>query len=450
MGKEAKIGLAIVGSLLIILGGVVAWRMRTSSTAATAQAAEEQKEKPHHPGESNAGKAEAGSNEFKPKHQRDARDMPKIVSPAAGTGHPPKTGEGENNPWGVPADYRHQKDSSNEAIAIAPPPRSMMPEPPMADNVDPKDRNGSKRRAGENPYRQKERPAEAVASADPKQHKNPFDALIDEQNQAPGSASAEGYASPDLVQATPSPDASDVETQDNSPSPYGQYEPVSTGGHRYGKDSVSDRSPSNYQNNQQAGYEASYENKKPHHGIYGKSNESGYNKTAGLRSDGTYDVQPNDSFWTISEKKYKTGAYYKALEELNRGKVLDGRLKVGQNLLLPEASVLEKKYPNLCPKANHRDVLVQNKYKGNIKETSGKNFGNTRSYTVAEGDTLFDIARYELGKASRWAEIYELNQDVLGKDFDYLVPGTQLALPEDAPSHPNPIARRPEKENRRY
>ena len=49
---------------------------------------------------------------------------------------------------------------------------------------------------------------------------------------------------------------------------------------------------------------------------------------------------------------------------------------------------------------------------------------------MVEGDTLFNIARYELGKAARWAEIYELNRDVLGKDFNYLTPGTQLTLPE--------------------
>ena len=50
-------------------------------------------------------------------------------------------------------------------------------------------------------------------------------------------------------------------------------------------------------------------------------------------------------------------------------------------------------------------------------------------YVVEEGDTLFDIARYELGKASRWADIYNLNRDVLGKDYNYLTPGMQLVLP---------------------
>ena len=54
-----------------------------------------------------------------------------------------------------------------------------------------------------------------------------------------------------------------------------------------------------------------------------------------------------------------------------------------------------------------------------------------RTYTVAEGDTLFNIARYELGKASRWAEIYDLNRDVLGKDFNYLTPGMKLVLPDN-------------------
>ncbi|MEN6449260.1 MAG: LysM domain-containing protein, partial [Thermoguttaceae bacterium] len=54
-----------------------------------------------------------------------------------------------------------------------------------------------------------------------------------------------------------------------------------------------------------------------------------------------------------------------------------------------------------------------------------------RSYTVADGDTLFDIARRELGRASRWVEIYELNEGVLGKDFNTLAPGTRLVLPDN-------------------
>jgi hypothetical protein len=74
--------------------------------------------------------------------------------------------------------------------------------------------------------------------------------------------------------------------------------------------------------------------------------------------------------------------------------------------------------------------------------TAGARMGSTgRMYTVTDGDTLFEIARHELGKPSRWAEIYQLNRDVLGEDFDYLRPGTQLILPADAGSVGNPANR---------
>jgi len=60
-----------------------------------------------------------------------------------------------------------------------------------------------------------------------------------------------------------------------------------------------------------------------------------------------------------------------------------------------------------------------------VSQTSGQ-----RVYVVVEGDTLSDIAKFELGKRSRWGEIYELNRDRLGDNYDYLVPGTELLLPE--------------------
>ncbi len=52
-----------------------------------------------------------------------------------------------------------------------------------------------------------------------------------------------------------------------------------------------------------------------------------------------------------------------------------------------------------------------------------------RTYVVQEGDTLSSIARNELGKVSRWAEIYQLNREALGRDYDYLTPGMRLTLP---------------------
>ncbi len=48
-----------------------------------------------------------------------------------------------------------------------------------------------------------------------------------------------------------------------------------------------------------------------------------------------------------------------------------------------------------------------------------------RSYTVAKGDTLYGIARAQLGKGSRWKEIVSIN----GLDGEHLAEGTVLQLP---------------------
>ncbi len=145
------------------------------------------------------------------------------------------------------------------------------------------------------------------------------------------------------------------------------------------------------------------------------------------RDDGKYEVQPNDSFWTIAERVYGDGGYFKALVEHNRRQgVAEDRLKPGGFVFTPPRSQLEENYPDLCPKPDRpaaprdRDTLVSD---------HGRSRGG-RTYTVSEGDTLFDIARYELGKAARWVEIYELNRDVLGGDFNYLKPGTKLLMPD--------------------
>jgi nucleoid-associated protein YgaU len=156
--------------------------------------------------------------------------------------------------------------------------------------------------------------------------------------------------------------------------------------------------------------------------------------------DGTYTVEPNDSFWTISQKVYGTGGYFKAVQRHNRkpGSQADG-LEIGEKILVPPPELLEQKYPQLCPKrrgpAGSGGRMVPASSQGNVR--------GGRIYVVEEGDTLFDIARFELGKASRWAEIYALNRHQLGTDYNYIAPGTKLVLPDEAMSEPEPITTRP-------
>ncbi len=141
--------------------------------------------------------------------------------------------------------------------------------------------------------------------------------------------------------------------------------------------------------------------------------------------NGKYTVQPNDNYWKISQKVYGDGGYFKAIHEHNRLRYPRAdKLQVGDVLDVPPASVLLERYADLCPKPRKAPPAHSTLQPASTRHRAGE-----RVYVVGEGDTLFDIAKYELGKATRWAEIYELNRDVLGEEFDYLRPGTELVLP---------------------
>ncbi len=147
---------------------------------------------------------------------------------------------------------------------------------------------------------------------------------------------------------------------------------------------------------------------------------------AGLRGDGTYEIQPNDSFWTISEKCYGTSNYFKALAEHNRRRVAhQDDLKVGDVIEVPSISDLESRYPDLCPKPGRKPGSPDAAQYVSTSRSSGG-----RIYVTQHGDTLYDIARRELGKASRWTEIYELNRSQIGNDYNFVPPGLKLVLPD--------------------
>lgn len=146
------------------------------------------------------------------------------------------------------------------------------------------------------------------------------------------------------------------------------------------------------------------------------------------RPDQSYTIEPNDNYWRISQKLYGTGGYFKALFEHNRQKYPRAdRLRQGDVISAPPVEVLEKTYPDLCPKPQHR----QAEQKMTRAVSTRRLPRGDRVYVVEEGDTLFDIAKYELGQASRWGELYELNRDVLGDQGDHLKPGLELVLPAE-------------------
>jgi nucleoid-associated protein YgaU len=153
---------------------------------------------------------------------------------------------------------------------------------------------------------------------------------------------------------------------------------------------------------------------------------------------GQYVVQPNDNYWTISKAVYGDGGFFKAIYEHNRRQHPKAeRLQVGEVLFIPDAATLQKLYPDLCPKPG-RVAAPQRTMQASARIHSP----GTKVYVVEEGDTLFKIAKDQLGNPSRWGEVYQLNRELLGKDYDYLKPGTELLIPATE-SRPDPIARQP-------
>ena len=50
-------------------------------------------------------------------------------------------------------------------------------------------------------------------------------------------------------------------------------------------------------------------------------------------------------------------------------------------------------------------------------------------YTVTEGDSLWKIAKEQLGDGSKWTEIYEENKDTI-KDPNLIYIGQTLTIPQ--------------------
>ncbi|MEK6259796.1 MAG: LysM peptidoglycan-binding domain-containing protein [Planctomycetota bacterium] len=158
----------------------------------------------------------------------------------------------------------------------------------------------------------------------------------------------------------------------------------------------------------------------------------------------TYNIEPNDNYWTISRKKYGTGRYFMALSQHNLQVIPDPkRMKPGVTIATPSTDVLDKTYPTLIPKAAPSDsapaggTLVPATGVRRTNATTNDEAGffvstdGTPMYRVGSEDTLSDIAKHHLGRSSRWVQIFEMNRDTL-TDGNTLKVGTLLRLPGDA------------------
>jgi len=65
----------------------------------------------------------------------------------------------------------------------------------------------------------------------------------------------------------------------------------------------------------------------------------------------------------------------------------------------------------------------------NGNQTLEKTAPIAKTYTIRSGDCLWNIAKDNLGDATKWSDIYKMNSDVLGTNPSLIHPGTSIQLP---------------------
>lgn len=177
----------------------------------------------------------------------------------------------------------------------------------------------------------------------------------------------------------------------------------------------------------------------------------------------TYVTVEGDTPASIAAAYFEDARFAAALMAYNGVEIApDVALTPGGEVLIPSQTVLEREFATLVPSAaagrdagNIADARpsavgpdrvvgpardaqrspVSPSTVGDASRDAQARPRATRVYTVARGETVYDIARRELGRVARWREILELNAEQLGGDIDAVEPGMKLVLPDEGRSN---------------
>ncbi|MFQ5713847.1 MAG: LysM peptidoglycan-binding domain-containing protein [Candidatus Scalinduaceae bacterium] len=129
-------------------------------------------------------------------------------------------------------------------------------------------------------------------------------------------------------------------------------------------------------------------------------------------------VVSSDSLVKLSKKYYGDETKWKYIHEANEDKIPNPNvLYIGQELLIPDITVLEKR---------DDDRFYENMSR---REPDEEVFTTTGTHIVRPGDTLFSIAKKYYGDTAMWDKIYDANEDkIVHKRL--LEVGQALIIPE--------------------
>jgi nucleoid-associated protein YgaU len=134
-----------------------------------------------------------------------------------------------------------------------------------------------------------------------------------------------------------------------------------------------------------------------------------------------YTWQSGDSYVTLAKKLYGEPTKFTLIQNANEGRE---DVQAGEKILIPLYDVENVADADARPadKPAAKSKPTADGAKSAPMSAAG------RSHKVKKGESLWKIAKAELGDANRWNEIYELNRDKL-KSPEALRDGMQLRLP---------------------
>jgi nucleoid-associated protein YgaU len=142
-------------------------------------------------------------------------------------------------------------------------------------------------------------------------------------------------------------------------------------------------------------------------------NDGAIDKTNGLNKPGTgleksgtmagakvYTIRSGDCLWNIAKDQLGDATKWSDIYKMN-GDVLGANpslIRPGTSIQLP----------------------------GSGAESAG--LGNVAHYTVKPGDNLWDIAKNQMGDATKWGDLYKANQEIIGANPSLIQPGQELTI----------------------
>lgn len=155
---------------------------------------------------------------------------------------------------------------------------------------------------------------------------------------------------------------------------------------------------------------------------------------------GSYVVQEGDDLWTIAEKIYNDGYQWEAIARANNLSAPND-LSAGTTLQLPRveakpqpetiatvsiAPTREEPLSSIEPKSTTQPSAIPT-----IQVSSQQKMENIAgtTYTIREGDTLWDIAVRSYGDGFKWVEIYKANATLISNP-DLIYTGSVISIPK--------------------